>query len=251
MWAYLENGQAHAVKGTPWRYERSGEVVEPTPQLAPVEPWAIVGIALNYKAHAAETGKKVPPRPCWFMKLPGALQAPEGEIRLPRHLRSDKVDYEGELAVVLGREARNVTPAEAMECVFGYTIANDVSSRDWQYEWGGGQYCRAKSFDTFCPMGPVLVTADEVPDPEDLMIRTWLNGEKVQESSTNDLVFSIGEIVAHLAGSTTLQAGTVILTGTPSGVGHAMSPPRYLRAGDVVEIEIEGLGGLRNPVVEE
>jgi 2-keto-4-pentenoate hydratase/2-oxohepta-3-ene-1,7-dioic acid hydratase in catechol pathway len=170
---------------------------------------------------------------------------------LPRFLRSDKVDYEGELGVVIGRPCKNVSPDEALSYVLGYVAANDVSARDWQKEKGGGQFCRGKSFDTFCPVGPCLVTMDEVPDPSNLTLRTFVNQDIMQESSTSDMIFNIPTLISFLSGSTTLLPGTLILTGTPSGVGEARDPRRFLVPGDEVSVEIEGIGILTNPVVEE
>ena len=172
-------------------------------------------------------------------------------ILLPRHLSSDRVDYECELAVVIGRDCKNVSASKAIDYVAGYTCANDVSVRDWQKNAGGGQWCRGKTFDTFCPLGPCLVTPDEIPDPQNLKIRTLLNGEAVQNWSTNDMIFTVAQIIEFLSGSTTLPAGTVILTGTPHGVGMASTPPRWLQPGDQVTIEIEKIGSLTNPVAEE
>lgn len=228
--------------------EPTGESADLAAWLAPVEapPPAIIGIALNYRRHAAETGRPVPERPVLFMKNPASVQHPGEPIRLPAS--STKVDYEGELAVIIGRTVRDVPVLTAMDCVLGLTVANDVSSRDWQFEWGGGQYVRGKSFDTFCPLGPFLLTGEDSPDPAELRLRTFLNGECVQESSTADLVFSVPELIAFASTDTTLLPGTVILTGTPEGVGHARQPPRYLRAGDSVAVEIETLGRLENPV---
>ena len=172
-------------------------------------------------------------------------------ILLSRHLRSDRVDYECELAVVIGRNCKNISASKAFDYVAGYTCANDVSARDWQKHAGGGQWCRGKTFDTFCPLGPYLITPDEIPDPQNLKIRTLLNGEAVQDWSTNDMIFPVAQIIEFLSGSTTLPPGTVILTGTPHGVGMASTPPRWLRPGDQVTIEIEKIGLLTNPVAEE
>jgi 2-keto-4-pentenoate hydratase/2-oxohepta-3-ene-1,7-dioic acid hydratase in catechol pathway len=219
--------------------------------LAPVQPSLIIGIAQNYGAHAREMGGKIPERPVFFIKMPGTVLDPGKPICLPRHLRSDKVDFEAELAVVIGRSCRNVPASEALNYVLGYTAANDVSARDWQKEWGGGQFCRGKGFDTFCPLGPCLVTPEDIPDPGNLRIRGLLNGEVMQDSNTADLIFTIPELIAFLSGSTTLPAGTVILTGTPSGVGTARNPARYLRTGDTYSVEIEAIGNLVNPVTEE
>lgn len=219
--------------------------------LAPVVPTQILCIGLNYRRHAAEVGAKLPEHPVLFVKGPNAVQNPFDPIVLPRTLRSDEVDYECELAVVIGKPCRNATPANALNFVLGYTCANDVSARDWQIRMNSGQWCRGKFFDTFAPLGPCLVTTDEIRDPQALRIRTELCGEIVQDSSTADMVFGVATLVSFLSGSTTLPAGTVILTGTPEGVGMSRKPPRWLRAGDRVAIEIEGIGRLENPVVEE
>jgi 2-keto-4-pentenoate hydratase/2-oxohepta-3-ene-1,7-dioic acid hydratase in catechol pathway len=219
--------------------------------LAPVEPVAIFAIGLNYRQHAIETGAKIPDFPVLFMKNIAAVQNPGDPIVLPRHLRSDEVDYECELAVVIGERCRNATKADALKYVRGYTCANDVSARDWQKRRSGGQWCRAKSFDTFCPLGPVLVTPDEIPNPNALNIRTSVNGEVLQQSNTGDMIFDVPTLIEFLSGSTTLLPGTVILTGTPSGVGMARTPARWLQPGDVVTVEIEKIGALTNPVVEE
>ena len=219
--------------------------------LAPVVPTAILCVGLNYKQHAAETNSPLPQFPILFMKSTSAAQDPESPIFLPRALRSDKVDYECELAIVIGRAAKNVTRANALSHVLGYTAGNDVSARDWQKEGGGGQWCRGKTFDTFCPLGPVLVTPDEIPDPNALRIGTRVNGETLQDCSTSDMIFDIATIIEFLSASTTLLPGTVILTGTPHGVGMARIPRRWLAPGDIVEVEIEKIGVLRNPVAEE
>ena len=207
-------------------------------RLAPIQPTLIIGIAQNYRAHALEMGGELPQQPVFFIKMPGTLQGPGKPIRLPRHLRSDKVDFEAELAVVIGKSCRNVPEAEALNYVLGYTAANDVSARDWQKEWGGGQFCRGKGFDSFCPMGPHLVTPDEIPDPGNLTIKGFLNGELMQDGHTSDLIFTVPQLIAFLSGSTTLPAGTVILTGTPSGVGAARKPPVFLKSGDQYTVEI-------------
>lgn len=219
--------------------------------LAPVEPAAILCIGLNYAAHAAEGGKPVPERPVLFMKTPAATQRPGGPVVLPRRLLSTRVDYEAELAVVIGRPCKNVNRADALDYVLGYTCGNDVSARDWQRGGGGGQWCRGKGFDTFAPLGPCLVTPDELADPNDLRIATHLNGETLQDSRTNDMIFDVPTLIEFLCASTTLLPGTVILTGTPPGVGFARTPPRWLTPGDEVTVEIEGIGKLTNPVVAE
>jgi len=219
--------------------------------LAPIVPGSILCIGLNYKRHAQESNVVVPERPVLFVKGNNTLQNPGDPIRLPRHLRSDEVDYECELAVVIGKPCKNVTRARALDHVLGYTCANDVSARDWQLKLGGGQWCRGKFFDTFAPLGPCLVTPDEIPNPNALRIRTVLNGQTMQDWNTDDMIFDVPALIEFLSGSTTLLPGTVILTGTPHGVGLAQKPPRFLQPGDVVTIDIEGIGALTNPVAEE
>jgi 2-keto-4-pentenoate hydratase/2-oxohepta-3-ene-1,7-dioic acid hydratase in catechol pathway len=219
--------------------------------LAPIAPSQILCIGLNYRRHAEETKAKIPSYPVVFMKTLNTVQNPGDPIVLPTHLRSDEVDYECELAVVIGRRCRNVSRDDALDYVLGYTCANDVSARDWQIKFGGSQWCRGKSFDTFAPLGPRIVTADEIPDPQALQIRTVLNSETVQEWTTGDMIFDVPALIEFLSGSSTLLPGTVILTGTPHGVGMAADPPRWLRYGDIVTIEIESIGSLTNPVEEE
>ncbi len=219
--------------------------------LAPVDPRAIWCIGLNYQLHAQETGAKVSEYPVLFMKGLNTLQHPGDPILLPTHLASQEVDYECELAVVIGRMCKNVSRDHALEYVLGYTCANDVSARDWQKRYGGSQWCRGKSFDTFCPLGPCLVTPDGIPNPNNLNIYTILNGETVQESNTSDMIFDVPRLIEFLSGSTTLLPGTVILTGTPSGVGMSRTPPVWLKEGDIVTVEIEKIGPLTNPVSRE
>ena len=220
--------------------------------LAPIAPTQFLCIGLNYRHHAEETKAKIPERPILFMKNVGAVQHPGGPIEIPTRLASTKVDYECELAVVIGKACKNATRENALEHVLGYTCANDVSARDWQIEFGGSQWCRGKTFDTFAPLGPCLVTRDEIPNPNALKIGTILNGDRVQDWNTNDMIFDIPALIVFLSGSTTLVPGTVILTGTPHGVGMARKPePRWLRAGDTVSVEIERIGTLTNPVVLE
>lgn len=232
-------------------YTVTAHTVALGPLLAPVMPPNIIGIGLNYRRHADEGGKAVPKHPLWFMKNTAALQNPGAPIILPRMGRSEKVDYEGELAVVIGRTCRNATRATALDHVLGYTAANDVSARDWQFDLGSGQFCHGKSFDTFCPLGPVIVTRDEIPDPQALTLTTHVNGELRQTGQTSDMVFSIIDIIVFLSASRTLLPGTVILTGSPHGVGYARTPPVWLAAGDVVDIAITGIGRLSNPVEDE
>jgi 2-keto-4-pentenoate hydratase/2-oxohepta-3-ene-1,7-dioic acid hydratase in catechol pathway len=219
--------------------------------LAPIVPPVILCIGLNYRKHAAETGAKIPEHPVLFLKSPGTLQNPGDPIVLPTRLRSDEVDYECELAVVIGRKCKNVSRSAAFDVVFGYTAANDVSARDWQKRFGGSQWCRGKGFDTFAPIGPAIVTKDEIPNPNLLRIGTRVNNKTRQSSNTSDMIFDVPTLIEFLSGSTTLYPGTLILTGTPEGVGMAMDPPRYLGPGDFVEIEIEKIGVLSNSVVSE
>lgn len=219
--------------------------------LAPLQPADIVCIGLNYRKHAEEGGQPIPEYPVVFMKTSSACQNPGDPIVLPRRLRSDAVDYECELAVVIGKPCHNVSRADALNYVLGYTCANDVSARDWQIKKGGSQWCRGKTFATFCPLGPALVTADEIPNPNVLGIKTVLNGQTMQDWNTNDMIFDVPTLIEFLSGSTLLSPGTVILTGTPHGVGGARKPPVFLQPGDTVTIEIEKIGSLTNPVIEE
>lgn len=216
---------------------------------APVpNPQKVIGIGLNYEDHAAETGAAIPEKPIVFAKYPNTIVGPGEAIRIPRI--TQQADYEAELAVVIGRAARNVPEDEALEYVFGYTNANDVSSRDLQFS-EGGQWTRSKSIDTFCPIGPYIATRDEVPDPQSLSVKCVLNGEVVQDGNTSKMIFSVAELVSFLSQAMTLVPGDVIVTGTPPGVGMARDPQLWLKDGDEVSIEIEGLGTLTNPVETE
>jgi 2-keto-4-pentenoate hydratase/2-oxohepta-3-ene-1,7-dioic acid hydratase in catechol pathway len=248
--ALQPDGSALEITGDPLvgTHLVTDRVVTPGKRLTPVVPAAILCIGLNYAKHAAEGGKAPPERPVWFMKLPGAAQNPGDPIRLPRHQPTSRADYEAELAIVLGRECRDAARENALSYILGYTCANDVSARDWQRDFGGGQFCHAKSFDTFCPLGPVLVTPDELPNPNALRIRSILNGTVMQDSTTADMIFDVPAIIAFLSADKTLPAGTVILTGTPEGVGFARKPPVWLKAGDTIAVEIECIGTLTNPV---
>lgn len=219
--------------------------------LAPIAPTAFFCIGLNYRKHAAEGGVSPPEYPILFLKGPAAVQNPGDPILLPRFLRSDTVDYEAELAVVIGKRCKNATRENALDYVLGYTCANDVSARDWQNKWGGGQWCRGKTFDTFAPLGPCLVTKEDIPDPNDLRIRAILSGQVMQDWNTSDMIFDVPSLIQFLSGSSTLLPGAVILTGTPHGVGMAQKPPRWLQHGDTVTIELERIGALTNPVCNE
>ena len=228
----------------------TGRRIERARLLAPVAPVAIYAIGLNYRDHATETGAPIPDYPVLFMKNIRAVIGPGEAIRLPRRLRSDEIDYEAELAVVIARDCRDTSRAEAMGYVAGFTCANDVSARDWQKKRSGGQWCRAKSFDTFCPLGPWIVTPDELSQPLRLDIASRLNGTTMQESNTSQMIFDVPALIEFLSAETTLPAGSVILTGTPHGVGMARQPPVWLCPDDTVAIEIEGIGVLENPVME-
>ena len=210
----------------------------------------IIGVGRNYAEHAREMGAEAPPeRPMLFTKSPASACLSGDEIVVPRVGQDrEQVEYEGELAVVIGRAARDVVEADALGFVLGYCVANDVSARWWQKQGSGGQFYRGKSFDTFCPLGPALTPARDAPDPQSLTLTTRLNGEVVQSASTADMIFPVRTLIAELSRGATLAPGTVILTGTPSGVGAGRTPPRFLKDGDEVEVEIRPLGILRNRV---
>jgi acylpyruvate hydrolase len=209
------------------------------------QPGKIIGVARNYLAHGRERGEREPPvEPVLFLKAPSAVIGPEDDIVVPA--AATQPDYEGELAVVMGGRARNVDVADALTHVAGYCVANDVTARDFQGV--RGQHFLGKSCDTFAPLGPALVTTDEIPDPQDLEIRTTVSGDVVQTGRTKEMIFSVAEIIAFASRLMTLEPGDVLLTGTPSGVGAARTPPRFLRDGDVVEVAIERVGRLRNYV---
>jgi 2-keto-4-pentenoate hydratase/2-oxohepta-3-ene-1,7-dioic acid hydratase in catechol pathway len=215
--------------------------------LAPVEPPNVLALGLNYGRHARESKMQVPDHPLLFLKATTSVIGPGEPIVLP-HMAPAEVDYEAELCLVIGKRAKNVSEAEALDYVLGYTCGNDVSARDCQLRLDG-QWARGKSFDTFCPLGPWLET--EIKDPDNLHIRSLLNGQVMQDSHTSDLIFNCRQLISFLSHNLTLLPGTVIMTGTPEGVGFVRQPPVYLRPGDVIEIEIEGIGTLRNEVRAE
>lgn len=247
-----EDGTVTRLNGSlPDGVQATEEAVTVKKLLAPIEPKVVLGIGLNYRRHADEGGAPYPKFPVLFLKSPGAVQNPGDPIELPTQLASEQVDYECELAVVIGKTGKNIPREKALEHVLGYTCANDISARDWQNQWGGSQWCRGKTFDTFLPLGPCIVTADEIPDPNALQIKTTLAGQVMQDWNTNDMIFDVPTLIEFLSGSTTLLAGTVILTGTPHGVGQAQKPPRFLRKGDSISVEIEKIGTLINPVRQE
>ena len=214
--------------------------------LAPVPlPPKVLAIGMNYRGHVAEMGREPPAHQYWFNKQRTCVVGPGQPIEIPTV--SEQVDYEGELAVVIGRRARHVPAAHWSEVVAGFTVLNDVSVRDWQAH--SPTFTMGKSFDTHAPTGPYLVTSDEVEDPEQLALHTWVNGELRQASTTADLIFKLPEMIEYLTTVFPLEPGDILATGTPAGVGMGFDPPRWLRPGDVVRIEIEGLGLLENPVV--
>jgi 2-keto-4-pentenoate hydratase/2-oxohepta-3-ene-1,7-dioic acid hydratase in catechol pathway len=214
--------------------------------LAPIRPGKVVAIGLNYLDHVRETGMDLPERPLVFAKFPSSVIGPGEPIVVDRSV-TERVDWEVELGVVVGRRLKAVSEDEALAGVFGYTIGNDVSARDVQF--GDVQWVRGKSLDTFCPLGPLVVTADEIPDPQALDLRTRVNGELVQDSSTAEMIFGVAELLAFCSRSFTLEPGDVVLTGTPWGCGEFMDPKRSLQHGDTVVCEIDGIGQLANPVV--
>jgi 2-keto-4-pentenoate hydratase/2-oxohepta-3-ene-1,7-dioic acid hydratase in catechol pathway len=218
--------------------------------LPPVpRPEKIFCIGLNYADHARETGKQPPPEPVVFSKFVTALRGHGQPISLPR--LSSKVDYEAELVVVIGQGGRHISKSDALKHVAGYTCGNDVSARDWQNHKPGGQWLLGKSFDSFAPCGPQLVTADEISDAGNLHISSRIDGQTMQDSRTSQLIFGVADLVSYISDVCTLASGDLIFTGTPPGVGFARKPPVYLEPGNTVEVEIEGLGVLRNPVVAE
>ena len=226
------------------RISRDGRPLADTELLAPVpRPGKIIAIGRNYREHAAEEGVDPPPAPLVFAKWPSSVVGHGAEVRWDPGL-SQQVDYEAELAAVIGRPARRVSVADALNHVLGYTCLNDVSARDIQF--GDGQWVRGKSLDTFCPMGPVLVTADEIPDPQALAISCSVNGELLQDGHTSQMYFGVADIISYCSQSFSLEPGDVISTGTPSGVGVFRKPPRFLDAGDVMAVEIERIGRLEN-----
>jgi 2-keto-4-pentenoate hydratase/2-oxohepta-3-ene-1,7-dioic acid hydratase in catechol pathway len=229
----------------------TGEVLPVQKLLAPLVPTDILCIGLNYREHAAESGSAIPKVPMLFIKSSNTLNNPLDPILIPR--RSSQIDYEAELCVIIGKAAKNVSKERALDYVFGYTCANDVSARDWQRDkdLGGGQFARGKSFDSFCPLGPHIVTRDEIPNPNNLKIRCTLNGRVMQDHTTADMIFDVPTLIESLSSTLTLRPGSVILTGTPQGVGFARTPPVWLKAGDTVVVELESIGRLENPVAQE
>lgn len=218
--------------------------------LAPIpRPDKVICIGLNYIDHAKESGQEPPPEPVVFNKFPSSVIAPLDPIVLPK--LSQKVDYEAELVVVIGAAGKHIAEADALNYVAGYCCGHDVSARDWQHTKPAGQWLLGKTFDTFAPLGPELVTADEVGDAGKLRVQFRLNGQTLQDGNTDKLIFSVPKLIAYISGVITLAPGDVIYTGTPPGVGAARKPPIFMKPGDVAEVEIEKLGVLKNPVVGE
>ena len=218
--------------------------------LSPISPCNIFALGLNYRRHADETNMPHPKIPIIFSKVTTSVIGHQEPIVLPK-VGDKRVDYEGELAVIIGKKGKNIAPEDALDFVFGYTCANDISARDWQMEKQQGQWFRGKSFDTFCPLGPFIVTKDDIVDPNHLTLKTTVNDKIVQNSSTSDMIFNIPSMISFLSRSMTLLPGTVILTGTPEGVGFSRRPPLFLSPGDVVRVEIKKIGVLENPVIME
>ena len=251
----LGQGMADRIAGG--LYDAAGRPAPATGQsirvgklLAPVLPVNIFCIGHNYQAHAQEGGSAAPEQPIVFMKPVTTLNHPGNPIRIPKVCQQEpETDFECELAVVIGKISKDVPESQALEHVCGYTCAVDVSARLWQLKRGGGQFVRGKGFDTFCPLGPGLVTADEIANPQTLRLTTTLNGELMQDGHTSDMIFSVAHLISFISQDTTLLPGTVILTGTPHGVGFARDPKILLKAGDELVIEVEKIGKLTNPVV--
>lgn len=230
--------------------KKLGTSEQPLRVLCPIDtPRKILCIGLNYRDHAIETKAPIPDEPIVFCKMPTAMVGPNEPIVLPRV--SSEVDYEAELVLVIGHTMKSVSEEDAVAGIFGYSVGHDVSARDWQKGKPGKQWFLGKSFDTFAPLGPSIVTADEVPDTSNLRIQCRINGETLQDSTTKELIFKPAQLVSYISQVMTLDAGDVIYTGTPPGVGMARTPARFLKDGDIVEIEIESVGLLSNPVVQE
>lgn len=240
----LSRARAAAERGLAAGRFAAGRLLAPVPS-----PGKVICIGLNYRDHAAESGMEPPPEPVVFNKFPQSVVGPDEPIRLPAVCR--EVDYEAELVVVIGRRGKHIPRGEAEKHVAGYMNGNDVSARDWQIHKPGKQWLLGKTPDTFAPTGPWLVTADEVADSKNLSIALRLNGQTMQNSSTRELIFGVDELIAYVSQLVMLEPGDLIFTGTPPGVGMARKPPVWLKPGDICEVEISGLGVLRNPVVAD
>lgn len=246
-----EDNNLYELEGTPFdnSFCITDKKIQPYKWLPPVDAPAILCIGLNYKDHAKETNKPIPEYPVVFMKNPSSLIAHLESITLPL-VCNNEVDYEGELVIVIKSDTKNVKVEEAHNYIAGFTIGNDVSARKWQMELGGGQWVRGKSFDTFAPVGPFVLSINDIKDGTSFQITTKVNNQIVQSGNTSDMIFNPYELVSFLSQDTTLKAGTLIFTGTPSGVGWARSPKIVLSKGDIVEITISSIGTLKNPVIE-
>lgn len=245
----LEGDLLKSITGAPWdtiSYTGYESRLSDVKLLSPVDPPDVFAIGLNYKPHADEAGFKYPPAPVIFIKAAASIVGPGDDIILPS-MAPNEVDYEAELAIVIGKICRRVSEEEALNYVLGYTCGNDVSARDCQFKFDT-QWARAKSFETFCPLGPWIETD---MDPDNAQVCLRLNGKVMQQSSTNAMIFSCSQLVSYLSHIVTLRPGTVIMSGTPSGVGYTRKPPVFLRSGDRVEVEIQGIGTLTNKVVAE
>ncbi len=249
----FDNNTASVIEGDIYGdFFNTGKRREVKKILPPILPSVIYCIGLNYKLHAEETGLELPEYPVVFMKNLGAVAGHLDDIIIPSSCaKVPEVDFEAELAVVIKKRAKNVLPENALDCVLGYTCANDISARRWQKHGGGSQWIKGKSFDTFCPFGPWIVTKDENRDPDNLDLECVLNGRTMQKSNTGDMIFSVAQIISYLSESATLVPGTIILTGTPSGVGFTRKPPVFLAPGDILETKIERIGVLKNQVIAE
>jgi len=223
-------------------------LVEGTPRLGPcvAKVGKVVGVAINYRLHGAETGSKQPTEPTLFLKATSAISGPHDDIVMPKN--SEKTDWEVELGVVIGSRAKNIAEKDAYHHIAGYCVLDDVSERAFQLERGGQQHTKGKSADTFCPLGPYLVTRDAVKDSQTLRLWTDVNGERMQNGSTADMLFPVAKLVAYISEFMTLEPGDVIATGTPDGVGRGRNPPHYLKDGDIVELGIDGLGTQRHRI---
>jgi len=248
-----ESGAVTVAEGCPFAgtLKSTGAKAEIKHYMSPVDPTMVICIGLNYAKHADELGLPYPVNPVVFMKPPSSATGHLAKVVKPRV--TEKFDYEVELAVVIGKPCKDVTVEQALDYVLGYTVANDLSTRDWQKvpELAGGQWCRSKGFDGFSPLGPVLVTTEHVPDPNNIKVLSYVNGEKRQDSSTADLIFKVQEIVSFLSAGCTLTPGTVIMTGTPAGVAEGMKGQPWLKVGDNVVTEIEHIGKLEIDIVAD
>jgi 2-keto-4-pentenoate hydratase/2-oxohepta-3-ene-1,7-dioic acid hydratase in catechol pathway len=243
----LTGDQVRVIDGDIFGHWELGDEELPLSQLtllSPIQPASLLCIGKNYQAHAEEFNSELPPAPIMFIKAVSSVLAPNAPVRLPPPELTFQIDYEAELALIIGRAGKNIPEAEALQYVLGYTCANDITARDWQHS--DGQWARGKSLDSFCPLGPYIETE---LDPSDLAIEGRLNGQVVQQARTSELIFKIPYLIHYLSQGMTLTPGTIILTGTPAGCGFARKPQLWLKPGDSFEVEIQGVGTLKNPVI--